>query len=246
MARTFTSASSHYLENSASAPVTAVPLSMACWFKTTTVAAGTHALVWVGDKDVSDQWFRLRRGTANCDACARDSGTERISNGPGGLTTNTWYHGAGVWNTTTSRLAYINGVAGIENTTACTPAGADRVSIGRIGRSVPADYLDGTIAEVGIWNVALTATEILALAKGALPSMIRPQSLVFYAPCWGNDSPEPDLSTGARDMTVTGATSAAHSPSSMNLYVPEHWSKTVVASAPAATVRMLASSGVGK
>ena len=244
MARVFTTASSHYLENSTSAPVTAVPLTMACWFKTTTIAAGTHALVWIGDKDVSDQWFRLRRGTANMDACARDSGTERISNGPGGLTTNTWYHAAGTYTSTTERLAYINGVAGITNTTACTPAGADRISIGRIGRSVPADYLDGTVAEVGVWNVVLTAGEIMSLAKGTPPSMVRPSSLVFYSPLWG-DTAEADLTTGGRDLTVTGAAVAPHSPSAPYIYVPQKWTVRAQAAA-AATNRMLASTGVGK
>jgi hypothetical protein len=37
-------------------------------------------------------------------------------------------------------------------------------------------------AEVGIWNVALTAAEIASLAKGMTCDKVRPQSLVFYAP----------------------------------------------------------------
>jgi len=40
---------------------------------------------------------------------------------------------------------------------------------------------NGTIAEVGIWNSALTQPEIASLAKGMTPDKIRPQSLVFYA-----------------------------------------------------------------
>ena len=41
---------------------------------------------------------------------------------------------------------------------------------------------DGQIAEVGIWNVALTAEEIASLAKGVSCARIRPQSLKFHAP----------------------------------------------------------------
>lgn len=37
-------------------------------------------------------------------------------------------------------------------------------------------------AEVGIWNVALTAAEVASLAKGMTCDKIRPQNLVFYAP----------------------------------------------------------------
>jgi hypothetical protein len=42
--------------------------------------------------------------------------------------------------------------------------------------------MDGKIAEVGIWNAALTAAEVASLAKGMTCDKVRPQSLVFYAP----------------------------------------------------------------
>jgi hypothetical protein len=38
------------------------------------------------------------------------------------------------------------------------------------------------IAEVGIWNAALTADEIASLADGMTCDKVRPQSLVFYVP----------------------------------------------------------------
>jgi len=38
------------------------------------------------------------------------------------------------------------------------------------------------IAEVGIWNAALTQPEIASLAKGMTCDKIRPQNLVFYTP----------------------------------------------------------------
>jgi hypothetical protein len=45
-----------------------------------------------------------------------------------------------------------------------------------------ASFATALIAEVGIWNAALTAAEIASLAKGMTCDKIRPQSLVFYAP----------------------------------------------------------------
>ena len=42
--------------------------------------------------------------------------------------------------------------------------------------------MDGELADIGIWNAALTAAEIASLAKGMTYDKIRPQSLVFYAP----------------------------------------------------------------
>lgn len=43
-------------------------------------------------------------------------------------------------------------------------------------------FFTGRVAEVGIWNVALTAAEIASLADGMTCDKVRPQSLVFYAP----------------------------------------------------------------
>jgi len=45
------------------------------------------------------------------------------------------------------------------------------------------NWTDGEAAEYAYWNVALTADEMAALAKGFRATRIRPQSLVFYAPC---------------------------------------------------------------
>lgn len=43
-------------------------------------------------------------------------------------------------------------------------------------------FLNGSIAEVGVWNVELSADEILALSRGVTCDQVRPESLVFYAP----------------------------------------------------------------
>ena len=39
------------------------------------------------------------------------------------------------------------------------------------------------VAEYAYWNVALTADEMAALAKGVKAFRIRPQNLVLYTPC---------------------------------------------------------------
>ena len=68
-------------------------------------------------------------------------------------------------------------------------------------------FHSGSAAEVGIWNVALTADEIASLAKGMTCDKIRPQSLVFYAPLVR------DLIDAKGGLTITnnnGATVADH------------------------------------
>jgi hypothetical protein len=101
----------------------------------------------------------------------------------GTLTANTWWHGCGVWASNTSRTAYLNGVAGSTATNAYTGAGGwNTITVGGRWATTFGGYFNGIIAEVGIWNAALTAAEIASLADGMTCDKVRPQSLVFYAP----------------------------------------------------------------
>lgn len=43
-------------------------------------------------------------------------------------------------------------------------------------------YLNGSLADLAMWNKKLSANEALALSRGMNATSVRPQSLVFYAP----------------------------------------------------------------
>jgi hypothetical protein len=62
------------------------------------------------------------------------------------------------------------------------PESLNRILIGANWFGALQNYANAIIAEVGIWNVALTAAEVASLAKGVTCNKIRPQNLVFYAP----------------------------------------------------------------
>ena len=96
-----------------------------------------------------------------------------------GVNAATWHHCAGVFASASSRVAYLDSVASAEQTTQQVTSGLATVDIGNFNG---VDLLNGRIAEVGIWNVALTAAEIASLADGMTCDKVRPQSLVFYAP----------------------------------------------------------------
>jgi hypothetical protein len=94
-----------------------------------------------------------------------------------------WYHAAGVFANASSTEAFFNGSAGnIIGAGSLTPTGIDQILIGVRRSTALGAYQNGLIAEVGIWNAALTAAEIASLAKGMTCDKVRPQSLVFYAP----------------------------------------------------------------
>lgn len=99
---------------------------------------------------------------------------------------DTWYHLAGRKNGTGANAlaAFLNGVrtSVTSNRTIQNLATAFRMG-GAIG-DTPGDA-NGAFAECALWNVALSDEEILALAKGVTPTMIRVGNLRGYWPCLG-------------------------------------------------------------
>jgi hypothetical protein len=186
MAYQFTAASSQYL-SVGSAPVTAAPLTMACWFNMPDNAGA--ALIYLGPTTNNDRFALFASGDAAGDPvrfdCIEAAVTAAAS---AALTTssysnNTWSHACGVASSASSRTVYLNGGSSGTNTDTRTPTTPNRLTVGaRLATNSPGVYANGLIAEVGIWNAALTAAEIASLAKGMTCDKVRPQSLVFYAP----------------------------------------------------------------
>lgn len=99
-------------------------------------------------------------------------------NGSTAYNLNTWNHAAFV-DQSASKQLFQNGVSVGTSSVNKTPTGLNEI---RIGVYTTANNFDGSFAEVGIWNAALTDAEIISLSIGMTCDKIRPQSLVFYAP----------------------------------------------------------------
>jgi hypothetical protein len=221
MSRLFDDASSQTLA-SATAPLTAAPLTMVCWFNSDDIDSH-QVLMSLSDTASDNNYFVLTiRGAsagdfvqAVVDGSGDADGTATTSSG---YSANTWHHAAAVFASTTSQAAYIDGGSKGSNTSsAATPLSVDAFGIGFFNRLSPVQYMSGKIAEAAIWNVALNDAEIAALAKGYSPLLIRPQSLVAYWPLFGNDSPEPDRWKNRYDLTLTNAPTKADHP---RIYYP--------------------------
>ncbi len=169
------------------APLTATPATLACWFyplnntsRFTLVALRSEA------EQATNNYFSLSaRGDAAGDPVR--VAVDGVNPGVASTTTpflpNNWNHACGVFPSTSSRTVYLNAAgAGTNTTVNANPIAISRVMIGMLYEvSFPAP-MNGYIAEVGIWNAALTTAEIASLAKGMTCDKVRPQSLVFYAP----------------------------------------------------------------
>ena len=123
-------------------------------------------------------------------------------------TINTWYHVAHVVDGVGAK-GYVNGVAdgslaGLTTLNATT--------VYWIGYNNQNNFFPGDIADMAVWNTNLTPAEVLALAKGARPNMLRQGNLIRWWPIDGVQSPEPDLSGNAANGVITGTTSAFGPP----------------------------------
>jgi hypothetical protein len=126
-------------------------------------------------------------------------------------TVGTWYHAAGVFLPSGQNVTgYINGTAGTPATnTGSTLTNIDRLVVGtRLSAGSPGLFFDGDIAEVGVWNAALTADEIAGLAKGFACRFARPSALVWYSRLIRNAM---DI-RGGRVITNNGTATASTHP----------------------------------
>jgi hypothetical protein len=171
-----------------SVPVSTMPLSICAWFYPDSLN-GYHVLASLSH-GTGGATFSLdaRGGDAGDPVAASDfrNNTYVSAATTVGYVTGQWQHGAAIFTSNTSRTVYLDGGNSITNTTAGggTSPTFNKVGIGIYfnGAGSPDAYTDGRIAEVGIWNVSLTAAEVASLAKGMTCDKVRPQNLVFYAP----------------------------------------------------------------
>lgn len=176
MAYNFVPASTQYL-STASAPVTAKPVTMVCFARPTS-GNNDFITVQIGTNSTNNRFVQYV-------SSARASGTQINDTGASTIATSqtvangTWRHSGSTFPDATEIAAFIDGQKTSNNVTR-SPTGIDRMAIG--ARTTGDFITPGDVAEVAVWNVALTDAEIASLAKGFKPTRIRPQSLVFYAP----------------------------------------------------------------
>lgn len=210
MARTFASASSQYCELTSFGGISGTPLTIAASVVPQGLGAG-QAIVSVGAAAGQSRWQIASIGAGNfASASVNAGGTATSVNSTTVLVNGTRYHVCGLFTSSTSRNIYVNGANEGSAGTSNTPGAVDTVRIGARYTTSLGAFWDGTIAEVGVWSAALTTSEILSLARGAKPTRVRPQSLVFYAPLWGQSSPEQNLVGTA--ITLSGSPTAGDHP----------------------------------
>lgn len=201
----------------ATAPLTAYPFSFGFWFNapdfgsqlcfgglfnSTAGAINQNAAVILANASEGLQ-FRVA-----------DAGSNNTATAAASWVPDVWNHGCAVAAGATDRAVFLNGGNKGTSTTSRTPSGIDRFSLGRWDNGGAAQNIPSTtlLAEVAVWNIALTEADVAMLgAAGASPLRVRPSALVAYWPLFGAYSPEIEL-IGRRELAVQGTLTAAPHP----------------------------------
>lgn len=180
------------------------PLTISAWFYPTSLDDEVVAAV-AKDSDTvakSIRFIRTRGDVAGDPFEAQSDGAAGARSG-NSCNANQWNHGLGIFVAKNSRSVMLNGGSLVTGTASFSSAvNAENATIAAFAwNNTVANFFTGYIAEVAIWNVALTEAEGQILAKGYSPLFVRPQSLVAYWPLLGRTSPEIDI-VGGYAMTL--------------------------------------------
>ena len=204
MARDFDGATGN-LARSGVVSVATNNFTICAWIMVDVAQAG--GIITNGFDGGSGAGWRLR---INADPSVRMTLNFVVSlNGTTVLTLGRWYHCLGVRDAGTTSL-YVDGVSegGTTASAPTAPATYFRIGCNINNAGTNVDFFSGKVVETGVWERALTTTEITNLASGYAPSFF-PQNLVHYAPITGADSPEDDKKS-TTNLTVTAAPRFAH------------------------------------
>lgn len=218
MARRGNGNNANYLNFTGTPAVTAVPLTISAWFN---VVDNTNYYAVVSILSFfagSDDYFTMGANAGRVYVETASGGTYAgVDSGGSRYQANTWVHGCCVFRAANSRSAYLNGGAPGTNTTSVTPTGLDRTQVGTFVKNAGTfNPINGSVAEVGIWNVALNQKEIWDLARGTKPTSVRKGALRGYYPQVGTQSPEFDWTGANRSLTINGTMAVSGQPKMLN------------------------------
>lgn len=181
MAYQLTRSGNKYIEASSS-PITGYPFTMCGWFYADTLPNWETALGFWNSGDSGDYlilYFHTDGNGRNDEVgYYYDGGLYQTTSV---LSSATWHHLlVSSANSTTHRIVVNGGVFTSSTNFGAFPTNTE-MGIGGTGAWSDEEF-DGRVAEVGVWNVALSPADEQQLALGVSPALIRSDALVSYPP----------------------------------------------------------------
>jgi hypothetical protein len=137
------------------------PLTIAGWSNPTNFSMARAHLTLFSDANNRYQTY-LGSGTGPVTARTLAAGSPSAATA-GNAVAGSWNHAAGVFASTASRIAYLNGIPGAEVTTTKDPGAVTTFNLGQY----PSYHMLGAVADSMFWNRALSAAELTLLADPA-------------------------------------------------------------------------------
>jgi hypothetical protein len=196
----------NWLQGSGS-PVTAPPLTFAAWVRPPYPPSTAAMILEASNGSTAERFTLYYEPNFGFGIYQQGNGQGAAAYVP--FTNSSWYHVCGVIYSNSLRKIYLNGTNNggpASDATAITTSGINSIRIGI--RSDLNFGVNGDIAEVAVYDTALSDAEILSLARRYSPSLIRPQNLKMYLPLLRTVQ---DVRAG-RLFTLEGWTAATPTP----------------------------------
>lgn len=175
MAYTFTTAPASYIDLGRTISVTGNDITVAAWVNLTSATGATRRIINQKNNGITNPHFAIGITTAEKAIFSRTpsatSATGFAATGATTVTTGEWHHILGCQDGTEQSI-WLDGVEDATNTIASGLTwAADAAMDAFVSRFSTAteQNMAGAVAEIAIWNVALTDAEKISLAKGWSP-----------------------------------------------------------------------------
>jgi hypothetical protein len=190
MARNFLKASSQWID--VNAPDLSSQITICAWVKQTTIQSGNFPNgYFILSRQIAGATFSINyniffRSGNFIFEWTPSSGVYLSVPGIAHSADTDWHHYCAAINWASGQ--YTLALDGIVTTGTFTPSTPQTSSsyvtyVGRQGNSGSgAEFMNGDIAELAIWDKKILDSEITSLGKGYDPSLVRPQNLVRYWP----------------------------------------------------------------
>ncbi len=144
------------------APVTAPPFTIACWCYQR--SAATRVAVSLNNSADTTNFHNLEITSASVYRCRSQDATT-VSSAQAAVTAPavTWHHLVGVFAATNDRRAFLNGGNKGTSASSRTPSGINQLTIGALGGSTKSEFINGNLADIRIYNRALSDEEVTDL-----------------------------------------------------------------------------------
>jgi hypothetical protein len=154
---------------------TAAPIAVSCWFWADPAISQNGTLLSICAPSPSFHRFELAviPASQKVAVATNSGGAAEVLETTTTWTSAAWHHAFGVWQSTTSRKAWLNGGGQSASSASKVPTGIAETLAGASRISSPFNHFQGRLAEAAIWAGSgvenMDATEAAILAKGFAP-----------------------------------------------------------------------------